>query len=63
MKFQMKKEKELELAVRKIILAVPSPLPYTTRFYNTHLQGIFGLAYHRIGYLEMQGIEKNLKIG
>ncbi|MHC1569327.1 MAG: hypothetical protein ACXQT5_00285 [Candidatus Syntropharchaeia archaeon] len=26
-----------------------SPLPYTTRFYNTHLQGIFCLDYSRIG--------------
>lgn len=26
-----------------------SPLPYTTRFYNTHLQGIFCLDYSRLG--------------
>jgi len=26
-----------------------SPLPYTTRFYNTHLQGIFCLNYGRLG--------------
>ncbi len=26
-----------------------SPLPYTTRFYNTHLQGIFSLNYSRLG--------------
>ncbi len=26
-----------------------SPLPYTTRFYNTHLQGIFCLNYSRLG--------------
>jgi CRISPR-associated autoregulator DevR family len=26
-----------------------SPLPYTTRFYNTHLQGIFCLDYKRLG--------------
>jgi len=26
-----------------------SPLPYTTRFYNAHLQGIFSLNYSRLG--------------
>jgi hypothetical protein len=26
-----------------------SPLPYTTRFYNTHLQGIFCLNFNRLG--------------
>ncbi len=26
-----------------------SPLPYTTRFYNTHLQGIFCVDYSRLG--------------
>ena len=56
-----KEKKELELAVRKIILAVPSPLPYTTRFYNTHLQGIFGLAYHRIGVFRNAGDREELE--
>ncbi len=40
------KEKGVEVA---FIENPCSPLPYTTRFYNTHLQGIFCLDYSRLG--------------
>lgn len=40
------KEKGKEV---KFIENPNSPLPYTTRFYNTHLQGIFCLDYSRLG--------------
>lgn len=52
---------ELELAIKKITLTVPTSLPYTTRFYNTHLQGIFGLAYHRIGVFRNAGDREELE--
>lgn len=52
---------EIELAIRKITLTVPTSLPYTTRFYNTHLQGIFGLAYHRIGVFRNAGDREELE--
>jgi CRISPR-associated protein Cst2 len=37
-------EKGVDLKLNAI-----TPLPYTTRFYNTHLQGIFSLDYGRLG--------------
>lgn len=56
------KGKELiEKAVRKITLTVSSSLPYTTRFYNTHLQGVFGLAYHRVGLFRNSGDREELE--
>ncbi|CAG0995958.1 hypothetical protein METP2_02916 [Methanosarcinales archaeon] len=42
------KEKDKEVNVN-FIENPCSPLPYTTRFYNTHLQGIFSLNYSRLG--------------
>lgn len=42
------KAKETGNEVRFIENAT-SPLPYTTRFYNTHLQGVFCLDYARLG--------------
>jgi len=35
--------------------ASPTPLPYNTKFYNTQLQGIFGLAYSRLGVFRNEG--------
>ncbi len=35
--------------------ANPTPLPYNTKFYNTQLQGIFGLAYSRVGVFRNEG--------
>ncbi len=32
-----------------------SPLPYKTKFYNTQLQGVFGLAYLRLGVFRNEG--------
>jgi CRISPR-associated protein Cst2 len=32
-----------------------TPLPYSTRFYNTQLQGIFGLHYGRLGVFRNEG--------
>ncbi len=32
-----------------------TPLPYSTRFYNTQLQGIFGLNYGRLGVFRNEG--------
>ena len=32
-----------------------TPLPYSTRFYNTQLQGIFGLNYMRLGAFRNEG--------
>jgi CRISPR-associated protein Cst2 len=32
-----------------------TPLPYTTRFYNTQLQGVFGLNYERLGMFRNEG--------
>jgi len=32
-----------------------SPLPYKTRFYNTQLQGVFGLNYSRLGIFRNEG--------
>lgn len=32
-----------------------TPLPYTTEFYNTHLQGVFCLNYHRLGLFSNMG--------
>jgi CRISPR-associated protein Cst2 len=49
-----------------------TPLPYSTRFYNTQLQGIFGLNYERLGTFRNEGdrieldrplVEKYLKEG
>lgn len=52
---------EVDLAIRKIMFTVPTSLPYTTRFYNTHLQGIFGLAYHRIGLFRNSGDREEIE--
>ncbi len=35
--------------------ANPTPLPYNTKFYDTQLQGMFGLAYHRLGVFRCEG--------
>ena len=35
--------------------ANPTSLPYNTKFYNTQLQGIFGLAYSRLGVFRNEG--------
>lgn len=35
--------------------ANPTPLPYNTKFYNTQLYGIFGLAYSRLGVFRNEG--------
>lgn len=32
-----------------------TPLPYTTHFYNTQLQGVFGLSYERLGVFRNEG--------
>jgi CRISPR-associated protein Cst2 len=32
-----------------------TPLPYTTEFYTTHLQGMFCLAHHRVGRFDNAG--------
>jgi CRISPR-associated protein Cst2 len=32
-----------------------TPLPYKTRFYNTHLQGVFGLNYTHLGVFRNEG--------
>ncbi len=49
-----------------------TPLPYSTRFYNTQLQGFFGLSYERLGVFRNEGdrieldrplVEKYLKEG
>ncbi len=32
-----------------------TPLPYKTRFYNTQLQGVFGLNYSRLGVFRNEG--------
>lgn len=32
-----------------------TPLPYSTRFYNTQLQGVFGLNYSRLGIFRNEG--------
>ncbi|MDI6766840.1 MAG: DevR family CRISPR-associated autoregulator [Bacteroidota bacterium] len=37
-------------------------LGYTTEFYDTHLQGIFGLAYHRLGVFRNEGDRIELDI-
>jgi len=44
----LKKAKEEEKVV-EFIENPSSPLPYTTRFYNAHLQAIFCLNYERLG--------------
>ena len=54
------KIEKIERAIAKINLTVSSPLPYTTRFYNTNLQGIFGLAYHRLGFFRNAGDREEL---
>jgi CRISPR/Cas system-associated protein Cas7 (RAMP superfamily) len=56
-----KEKDKIKLALRKITLTVPTSLPYQTRFYNTHLQGIFGLAYHRIGLFRNSGDREELE--
>ena len=32
-----------------------TPLPYTTEFYTTHLQGIFCLDHYRVGLFRNEG--------
>lgn len=54
-------KKEIEFAINQIVRTVPTSLPYTTRFYNTHLQGVFGLAYHRIGLFRNAGDREELE--
>lgn len=36
-------------------LKIGSPLPYKTKFYNTQLQGVFGLNYARLGVFRNDG--------
>jgi CRISPR-associated protein Cst2 len=36
-------------------LKVGSPLPYKTKFYNTQMQGVFGLNYERLGVFRNDG--------
>ncbi|MDD5090317.1 MAG: hypothetical protein PHQ23_05310 [Candidatus Wallbacteria bacterium] len=55
------KSKDVEKAIKRIILSVPSPLPYQTRFYNTQLQGIFGIDFHRIGLFRNAGDREELE--
>lgn len=37
-----------------------SPLPYSTRFYSTHLEGFFNLEYYRLGVYENLGSHQEL---
>lgn len=37
-----------------------SPLPYSTRFYSTHLEGFFNLEYYRLGIYENLGSHQEL---
>jgi CRISPR/Cas system-associated protein Cas7 (RAMP superfamily) len=52
---------EIDMAIRKVLTTVPSSLPYTTRFYNTHLQGVFGLAFNRLGVFRNSGDKEELE--
>jgi CRISPR-associated protein Cst2 len=38
-----------------------TPLPYTTEFYTTHLQGIFCLAHYRVGIFRNEGDRLELR--
>lgn len=48
-------EKKLSEATNQISNATPFSLGYKTQFYNTQLQGIFGLAYCRLGIFRNEG--------
>ena len=37
-----------------------SPLPYSTRFYSTHLEGFFNLEYYRLGVYDNLGSHQEL---
>lgn len=37
-----------------------TPLPYSTRFYSTHLEGFFNLEYYRLGVYDNLGTHKEL---
>jgi len=37
-----------------------TPLPYSTRFYSTHLEGFFNLEYYRLGVYENLGSHQEL---
>ncbi|KAA6347681.1 hypothetical protein EZS27_004835 [termite gut metagenome] len=39
-----------------------SPLPYSTRFYSTHLEGFFNLEYYRLGIFDNLGSHQELSI-
>ncbi len=56
-----KEQDKIEDAIRKVNDALSTPLPFRTRFYNTHLQGIFGLALHRIGLFRNAGDREELE--
>lgn len=40
-----------------------SPLPYSTRFYSTHLEGFFNLEYYRLGVYDNLGSHQELNSG
>jgi CRISPR-associated protein Cst2 len=50
-----KTKTEFDQAIDKIQRANPTPLPYKTQFYNTQLQGVFGLNYERLGMFRNEG--------
>lgn len=39
-----------------------TPLPYSTRFYSTHLEGFFNLEYYRLGVYDNLGSHQELSI-
>nr|WP_321485504.1 type I-B CRISPR-associated protein Cas7/Cst2/DevR [uncultured Draconibacterium sp.] len=39
-----------------------SPLPYSTRFYSTHLEGFFNLEYYRLGVYDNLGSHQELSM-
>jgi CRISPR-associated protein Cst2 len=39
-----------------------SPLPYSTRFYSTHLEGFFNLEYYRLGVFDNLGSHQELSL-
>ena len=52
---QNKDKRKLEEAAGQINSASSTSLGYKTQFYNAQLQGIFGLAYHRLGVFRNEG--------
>lgn len=48
-------KEEIAKAVKRINSARATTMLFRTRFYNTHLQGVFGLAFHRIGLFRNAG--------